>query len=222
MSEDGRSMGNVTRLINGGKQGRLITPVGGQLPVRVFERGGDMLVLVLMLAAGEELRPDRVESVLLEYVSERGLVRFHGHAVLDEPDLVRFMVASDAEIVQRREFVRVEAVQPVVLSEEDAAEPVDAHALDLSGGGMLLNGPETLELDTCLRFRLHLGADKDPIEGKARVVRSAEDGRRGLVFDQISGTDRQRLIHFIFECQRIALAKVTHNPPLQLRRGKSR
>jgi c-di-GMP-binding flagellar brake protein YcgR len=40
------------------------------------------------------------------------------------------------------------------------------------------------------------------------VVRAADEGKRALVFDQISRTDRQRLIHFVFERQREALAKV--------------
>ena len=34
-----------------------------------------------------------------------------------------------------------------------------------------------------------------------------EQGRRALVFDDISAADRQRLIHFVFDCQRAALAK---------------
>ena len=34
------------------------------------------------------------------------------------------------------------------------------------------------------------------------------DGRRALVFEQISQDERQRLIHFVFERQRDALAKV--------------
>ncbi|MBV8219901.1 MAG: hypothetical protein JO325_15665, partial [Solirubrobacterales bacterium] len=39
-------------------------------------------------------------------------------------------------------------------------------------------------------------------------VRAADEGKRALVFDQISRVDRQRLIHFVFERQREALAKV--------------
>jgi c-di-GMP-binding flagellar brake protein YcgR len=154
----------------------------------------------------------------LEYVSTHGLVRFSGEAVLEGRDLVRFTVAAEGELVQRREHVRVDAVQPVVLATGVNGEPVNTHAIDVSGGGMLLTGPDTLVLDSAVRFSLHLGAHMPPIEGRAHVVRNDDQGRRGLVFDDISSADRQRLIHFVFERQRVALAKTkptTRNAPVQ-------
>jgi hypothetical protein len=206
---------NVVRLISGGKEGKLTTPAGEQVPVRVFERG-DQLVLVLMLEAGEELQPDSSEPLSLEYVSTQGLVRFSGEATLEGRDLVRFTVAADREVVQRREFVRVDAVQPVVLATGHHGEQINTHAIDVSGGGMLVTGPD-LPLDSAVRFSLHLGASVAPIEGRAHVVRNDEQGRRALVFDDISAADRQRLIHFVFECQRAALAKTktSGNAPVQ-------
>ena len=196
---------NVVRPITGGKEGKLTTPGGEQVPVRVFERG-DQLVLVLMLEAGEELQPDSSEPLSLEYISTQGLIRFSGEATLEGRDLVRFRVAAEPEVVQRREFVRVDAVQPVVLAIGHHGEQISTHAIDVSGGGMLLTGPD-LPLDSSVRFSLHLGANLAPIEGRAHVVRNDEQGRRALVFDDVSSADRQRLIHFIFECQRVALAK---------------
>jgi c-di-GMP-binding flagellar brake protein YcgR len=82
------------------------------------------------------------------------------------------------------------------------------HAIDVSGGGMLLSGADHLELGSIVRFTLSVGAGLPEIAGWARVVRAAEQGRRGLVFEQISADDRQRLIHFVFERQREALAKL--------------
>ncbi len=206
---------NVVRLIAGGKEGKLTTPGGEQVPVRVFERG-DQLVLVLMLEAGDDLQPGSSEALSLEYVSTQGLVRFSGEATLEGRDLVRFTVAAEREVVQRREFVRVDAVQPVVLATGHHGEQINTHAIDVSGGGMLVTGPD-LPLDSSVRFSLHLGANLAPIEGRAHVVRNDEQGRRALVFDDISSTDRQRLIHFVFECQRAALAKTktSGNAPVQ-------
>jgi c-di-GMP-binding flagellar brake protein YcgR len=104
-------------------------------------------------------------------------------------------------------------VQNVVLGVEPGATKIDGKALDLSGGGMLLSGATGLELDSLVRFRLWLGADAGEIEGQARVVRSDEEGRRALVFEQINEDDRQRLIRFVFERQREALAKVGRVTP---------
>ena len=203
---------NVVRLNVGGKAGKLTTHVGGQIPVRVYERGGDYLMLVLMLDAGDELSHDVVEPMLLEYVSPRGLVRFHGQAVMQERDLVRFDVSAAPEVTQRREFVRVPSIQTVEVAKEHDrgadGDQINAHAIDVSGGGMLVSGAGSLPLGAHVRFSLNLGAGAEPIEGHAQVVRAGDEGKRALVFDQISRSDRQRLIHFVFERQREALAKL--------------
>jgi PilZ domain len=207
MSDQPQPNSEPVRLFAGGHDGKLTTPVGEHLPVRVFGRGPDLLLLVPLLDAGEELSSDAIEPVLLEYVSERGLLRFHGQAVLQDRDLVRFDVLGQPEVVQRREFVRVDTAQPVVVATEDGREPVGTHAIDISGGGMLLSGADKLEPGAEVRFSLNLRAEEAPVEGRARAVRAAGEGRIGLVFEQISPADRQRLIHFVFECQRAALAR---------------
>jgi hypothetical protein len=199
---------NVVRLHVGGKEGKLTTPVGDRIPVRVYERGGDYLMLVLMLDAGDELSQDVVEPLLLEYVSPRGLVRFHGQGFLQERDLVRFDVSAAPEVTQRREFVRVPSAQKVKVAKDSGGESIGAHAIDISGGGMLVSGADSLPLGAHVRFSLNLGAGSAPIEGQAQVVRAGDEGKRALVFDKISRSDRQRLIHFVFERQREALAKV--------------
>ena len=209
---------NVVRLNVGGKKGSLTTTVGSHIPVRVYERGGDFLMLVLMFDVGDELSQDVVEPLLLEYVSPRGLVRFHGHAVLQERDLVRFDVSEPPDVTQRREFVRVPTAHKVEVAKERngvasaaggaGGDPINTHALDISGGGMLVSGGDALPLGAHVRFSLNLRPDAPPIEGNAQVVRAGDEGKRALVFDEISRADRQRLIHFVFECQREALAKV--------------
>jgi hypothetical protein len=216
MAAEPKPTGKVIRLNVGGRQGRLSTPVGSPIPVRVFERG-DFMMLVLMLDAAEELMLDAAddlgqsEPLVLEYVSPRGLVRFRGKAVLQERDLVRFDVSSAPEITQRREFVRVPALQDVKLTGDEepvAANPIRSHAIDVSGGGMLISGADRLEPDSVVRFTLHLGPGAPDVGGSARVVRADEQGRRALVFEEISRDDRQRLIHFLFDRQREALAKL--------------
>jgi hypothetical protein len=208
MTDQPEPTGKVIRLNVGGKEGKLTTPVGSHIPVRVFERGGDFLMLVLMLDDGEELGQDALEPLVLEYVSARGVVRFEGQAVLQERDLVRFDVSTEPEVTQRREFVRVPALQNVVLDDGASSVTIDGKAIDLSGGGMLLSGGDRLELDSVVRFRLSLGVGMRDIEGRARVVRADDEGRRALVFEQISQDERQRLIHFVFERQREALSKL--------------
>ena len=195
------------QLIRAGHQGKLTGPAGEHVPVRVFERGSDVLMLVVLLDADTGLAPEPVEPVLVEYSSAHGLVRLRGEAVVEQRDLIRFRPCAQPEVLQRREFVRIDAPQPVVLQSERDGETIRTHAVDVSGGGMLLRGLEELEDGHRLRFSLELGDDEAPVEGMARVVRTDSAGHRGLVFEAISSVERQRLIHFIFDRQRAARAK---------------
>jgi hypothetical protein len=194
------------RLIPAGHQGKLTAPGHETMPVRVFERGSDVLMLVVLLDADTGVEPERTEPVLLEYSSAQGLVRMHGEARLEQRDLIRFCAAEEPEVLQRREFVRIDAPQPVQLT-DTTGTPIATHAVDISGGGMLLRGLEQLDEGERLRFSLDLGPGEPPLEGRARVVRIDEEGHRGIVFEAISSTERQRLIHFIFDRQRVARAK---------------
>jgi hypothetical protein len=194
---------------------KLRAPSGEQWPVRVAGPVGEDLMLVLLVDPGHagagpaapKLDRDHNVPLTLELTSEYGVARFSGEAVLEESDLVRFHVRDSPEVVQRREFVRVQAPQPVALAVTGSGTIVSASAVDVSGGGMLLNGPETLTLDDNIRFRLHLDRQTPPIRGRGRVVRVAGGGQRALVFEEISRQDRERLVHFIFERQREARAR---------------
>jgi hypothetical protein len=195
---------NVT-LFPGSGQGTLTTPAGEELPVRTFERGEEV-VLVVLVNIDDERGSDSVEAAKLEYTSRRGLIKLRGEAVFEDQSLIRFHPDGDAEILQRRDFVRVHTPHPVTVeSTEDGRRSV--HTVDLSGGGMLLADDETLEVDQTIPFAISVVTTELPIEGIARVVRVREDGKRALMFEQISEHDRQRLIRFVFECMRAARAR---------------
>jgi hypothetical protein len=217
MSHESEHLAPV-HLIPAGLPGRLTASGGDQVPVRVFERGSDVLMLVVLLDADTGLEPPPLEPVLLEYTSAQGLVRLQGRAIIEKPDLIRFAPAQAPEVLQRREFVRVDAPQPVRLTDEVGAT-IATHAVDVSGGGMLLCGLEEFSEGQRLRFTLELGPGQEPVQGTARVVRTVGDGgRRGVVFEAISSTERQRLVHFIFDRQRAARAK-TRNGARRKRRS---
>jgi hypothetical protein len=191
--------------VGDGSPGSLTTPSGQRLPVRVARRNGDVLLLALMLDGDGELTRG---PLLLEVACAQGIVRLRGEAVLEQRDLVRFNVIDPADVVQRRNFVRVVAPQPVAVVVGEYGRVLETHAIDVSGGGMLLRGPETLELDDRIRFLLHLDPDQPPIKGIGRVVRASGNEQRAIVFERIGKHDRERLIHFIFDRQRAELAKL--------------
>jgi hypothetical protein len=196
---------NVTSFPGNG-HGKLTTPTGDQLPVRTFERGKEV-VLVLLVDVDEHQEADRLDDAELEYTSVRGVVRLHGEAVFEDRTLIRFRTRGDAEVMQRRSFVRVHTPRAVTLESAIDGEHRVHHTVDLSGGGMLLAGADGLEPDEIVHFTMGLGDGQCSISGAARVVRIREDGKRALVFEQIDEQDRQRLIRFVFECMRTARAK---------------
>jgi len=189
--------------IRAGTSGHLAVDTGLSVPVNFLGTGEDIL-LVLLVDPGEAL-DDAVEGLVLESPSPRGLVRMRGTAFRLGDDLVRFRVDGPPQVVQRREFVRVVAPQRVTL-DDPSGWSTDTHSLNISGGGMLLSGPAALDLNTEVNFSLALGDDVAPVEGSGRVVRAASDVQRAIVFEQISRRDRERLIRFIFDRQRAALA----------------
>jgi hypothetical protein len=203
---------NVTSLPGNG-QGKLTTPQGEELPVRTFERGHEIL-LVVLVNGGDHQENDRLDSADLEYTTARGLIKLHGEAVFEDRSLIRFRTAGDPAVDQRRSFVRVQTPHPVRL---DAPHPVKLDAgdsperpvytVDLSGGGMLLSGADNLEHGATIPFSIAVGEHELPVDGVARVVRVEPDGKRALVFDEIEEHDRQRLIRFVFECMRTARAR---------------
>lgn len=198
-----RPLGDNVLLLPGSGQGTLTTPDGEPLPVRTFERGREVVLVVLVDV--EEVPPNLPQDADLEYTSVRGVVRLHGKAVFEDRSLVRFSATGDPEVMQRRSFVRVHAPRAVTL-EYGEGDKRWVSTVDLSGGGMLLAGAESLQANQTVRFAIMVD-DEQPIAGTARVVRIGVDEKRALVFEQIDEQDRQRLIRFVFECMRTARAK---------------
>ena len=186
-----------------GVPGQLRTQDGKIVAVSVDETGDDLL-LVLLANPGELLADPR-EDLLLESMTSRGLIRLHGTAERVERDLIRFKVSGDEELVQRRQYVRVIAPQRVTI-DDTLGHVMDTSSVNISGGGMLISGPQTLDLDEEVKFSIYLDDRNPPVTGIGRVVRAARDSQRAIVFESIADTDRDRLIHFIFDRQRRALA----------------
>lgn len=103
---------------------------------------------------------------------------------------------------QRRQYVRVVRARPVTLRRGFERTAISTYSIDLSGLGILLAGPDTLQLEERVRFRLSLADDEEPVVGEATVVRLDARGYRAIRLDEISELDRRRLVRFVFDCQR--------------------
>ena len=186
----------------------LVLPGRQSFRARVTRRTVDEIVLVLMLEARDPLNPGDVVSTTIEYAGARGLVRLEGRGTCVTHDLVRFHLEGDVDVVQRRDFVRVQVVRPLeiaALDDDGQAGPwVETLTANVSGNGLLAAGPETLGVGDGVRFRMHAVEDEPPIEGSGRVARVTDHGQRGIAIEDLDGDGRRRLVRFIFECERIA------------------
>jgi hypothetical protein len=186
-----------------GIPGQLTTGEGDALSVTIAPRGDEM-VLVLHVDPGTTL--DKAEDeMLLESITSRGLIRLRGTIERISDDLARFSVFTEPELIQRREFVRVTAPQRVRL-DDLCGVILNAHSVNVSGGGMLVSARRAFEPDAELHFSLGLGAELPPLHGIGQIVRCSQDNEFGIVFTEISAHDRERLISFVFDRQRKALA----------------
>ncbi len=107
--------------------------------------------------------------------------------------------ASDALFewgADRRDFARVAVRLPILVIADDGGAPLDTRTVDVSGGGVLLEG-DGLKLGAAVRFSLGLDPREVPVDGRARVARLTNDGQLALAFERVSIADHERLIHYL-------------------------
>lgn len=176
----------------------------GRIPARVIERSAAELVVAITVPV-RAFSQAQLGSLRVEYVSPRGRVRLAGSLASQDssdPEVVRLTAPRSVEVLQEREFVRIRSARPVLVVCSGATGSVQSFTVDVSGGGLLLAGPDTLRVGDELTFRLTLTDGVTPVTGSGRVVRVDPQGRRAVEFTSISDLDRRRLVRFIFECQR--------------------
>jgi hypothetical protein len=183
----------------------LATTAGERIPARVIERGVNTL-LVAIIVPTKPLSAAELEGMVLEFLTSGGRVRLQGTVRIEdpaEPELLRVDEPRSIEVLQQREYVRIGAARPVLVYAGTDRLQVQSFTVDLSGGGFLLAGPDTLKIGDQVQFQLTITPGEPQVSGSGTVVRSDSRGRRAVAFDQISDLDRRRLVRFLFECQRV-------------------
>ena len=182
-----------------------LVPRGGKgITARVLETAPDALQVAIMVPIGPLSARD-LDGLVLEFVAPQGRVRLSGTAAIEdpsEPDVVRIDSPRSIEVLQEREYVRIRSARPALVYAGPKRTAVESYTVDLSGGGFLLAGPDTLKVGEEVRFTLTLKPNELVISGTGEVVRVDRQGRRAVAFKSIAELDRRRLIGFIFDCQR--------------------
>ncbi len=183
----------------------LSTGGGGRIPARVTARGANSLTVAILVPT-KPFSHSQLDALVVEYSDVRGRVRVRGTAVIEdpsEPDLLRIDDPRSVEVLQEREYVRILSARPVLVLSAGGAVEVQSYTVDVSGGGFLLAGPDSLKVGDEISFRLVLSQGVVPIAGRGSVVRIDTRGRLAVAIREISDLDRRRLVRFIFDCQRL-------------------
>jgi hypothetical protein len=188
----------------------------GELPAVVETEDDGQVVLSLAVQAPPGMNRVLDRPVRIECVSSRGIQRVTGAAAwtADRPDQLCITKEED-DTIQRREAVRVQAVIPVVITvvsvppgEDPApappAEALKSTSLNVSTTGLLLRDPAGLPIGTQLRVELELEPGGPPVALTGHIVREVKD-EKGLLIDEISRPDQNRLSRYITERQRAEL-----------------
>jgi PilZ domain len=175
------------------------------IAARVDAVDEDVAALVLLTPP---LRPPAAgQAAEVEVTSKRGIVKLGATiAHADGRGLVKVEPRADArETVQRRDFVRVDAVVPVVIRDGGPDGPAhEAMTLNVSGGGLLLSGVSSLQQGDSAFVAIDLEDGSPPVEAIVTVTRLAERGVRAVRIASVSSRDEQRLVRFAFARERKA------------------
>lgn len=132
-------------------------------------------------------------------------VKIFDSVILNEPEESDLTIehVEDAEIVQRREYVRVEFYTKLVI-EKAGVKPIIAQTIDISGGGVKFMADGVFDLDETVDATLYLPDPIPSIKFQAVVIKHSHFSPKQhvLVYTQISERDRDKIIKQCFEIQR--------------------
>jgi hypothetical protein len=198
----------------------LSVPQTEQVLVRVTAEGPGFYDLALIEQPNTPQPILERSALTIEFINDDGVARMHGR--LDVPqhrrgngrgygqgyaskETVRFAHRGSPQLLRRREYVRATVDLALTLTPIGAdADGVTthAHAIDLSGGGMLVKGMHCPHAGETLLFSLDLGDGSVPVTGQGRVVRLETGDRVGLQFTEIADAETIRMQHLAFEMSR--------------------
>ncbi|CAA9475438.1 MAG: hypothetical protein AVDCRST_MAG30-424 [uncultured Solirubrobacteraceae bacterium] len=178
------------------------------LQARVDAADEDTLTLVL--ASPPEDGDLRDRHAIVEYTTPLGVYRLSGELSTGpedgEADVVHLRRDGHQDVVQRRDFKRVDAVMPIqVMLSEPVRGALKTTTLNISGGGLLVQDPLGLEPGTTVDITLDIARGTAPIRAIGRVVRAVAPDEKGIQIEGIAAEDRERLVRYVTERERLAL-----------------
>jgi hypothetical protein len=190
-----------------GQEVWVIAPNGASINGRVREVGGEATVIEFLHGQTNPAAELASGSVAVQYTNRRGICRIDG--VAHRTDLegsIRVNHTGNVDLIQRREFVRIDAMVPVTYQPNGpSGVTAETTTTNVSGGGFMISGREGLNIDDEMTFTLHLDGEREagPVEIDGKVVRETRGGL-GIKIAAIEEEERERLIRWIFARERLS------------------
>ena len=185
----------------------MISPTGASISAHALEVDSDAAVLEFLRSQGDVADELANGSVAIQYVTRRGVCRIDGVAHrTKEPGALRVDHTGQVELIQRREFVRIDAMIPVAyLPLGKGGWVAETTTINVSGGGFMISGREGLRDGEVTEFTLHLDGEREAGElvCDGQVVRETAGGL-GIQITAIEEDERDRLIRWVFARERLS------------------
>jgi hypothetical protein len=185
----------------------VIAPNGASISARAHEVDADATIVEFLLGQGDVASELANGSVAIQYVTRRGVCRIDGvaHRTKDA-GAIRVAHTGGVELIQRREFVRIDAMVPVsYLPLGKGGWTAETTTINISGGGFMISGREGLRMDEVCEFTLELDGEREagPLVCDGQVVRETAGGL-GIRIVTIDEDERERLIRWVFARERLS------------------
>lgn len=195
---------------------------GRAYPSRIEDLQDDVVTLSWPTDAGIRIAIRTNEILYLSYTRADAV---YGRQVLvlkviREPiPVIGVALSGPMERVQRREYVRVQALLPVEMilttpveeGQDTGIAFLHTNTLDISAGGMSIQHKLSIPHGALYEVKLTIPKIFPPLKLLAKVVRSttqkdaygARNYRYGLLFLSVAEATRARLVKFAFDVQRL-------------------
>ena len=188
-----------------GKHVTVRLPGGDSLPAHIEEADEKSVTVALLLKAHMTLSLFRDRVARVEYADKRGLHKY-SCTIVDALPGDRLRLSHEPEdVVQRRDYFRVEAYAPLtIVTREEQPRTLETSSHDLSAGGMLIADPIEIPAETLIDIQIKIDPGV-PLSAVGRVIRNTGDKKTAVQIMEIAPGARQQLMRYITERQRAAL-----------------
>jgi hypothetical protein len=184
----------------------VISPNGASIPAHALEVDADATILEFLRNQGDVASELANGAVAIQYVTHRGICRIDGVAHKAKTQgAIRVDFTGKVELIQRREFVRIDAMVPVTyLPLGKGGWVAETTTINVSGGGFMISGREGLRMDEICEFTVELDGEREagPLTCDGQVVRETRGGL-GIRIVTIEEDERERLIRWVFARERL-------------------